>query len=108
MTVMRVCYKAGVRFDEQYYTSKHLPMVGSVMGPYGVSRVEMVKVTAMLGGGAPTYQVIFSAYFESPSTFERAMQDARMPEVLGDISNFYDGMPDVFVGEVVSLPAPPR
>jgi len=28
-----------------------------------------------------------------------------MAEVLGDIQNFYDGMPDVLIGEVVTLPA---
>jgi hypothetical protein len=27
-----------------------------------------------------------------------------MGEVLGDIGNFYDGMPDVLIGEVVALP----
>ena len=40
MTVLRVCYKHGVRFDKDYYTSKHLPLVGSVMGPFGVKGVE--------------------------------------------------------------------
>jgi hypothetical protein len=28
-----------------------------------------------------------------------------MGEVLGDLQNFYDGMPDVLIGEVVALPA---
>ena len=28
-----------------------------------------------------------------------------MGEVVGDIQNFYDGMPDVLIGEVVALPA---
>jgi len=29
-----------------------------------------------------------------------------MGEVLGDIQNFYDGMPDILIGEVVALPIP--
>jgi uncharacterized protein (TIGR02118 family) len=106
MTVLRVCYKHGIRFDEGYYTSKHLPLVGSVMGPYGVKGVEMVNLTTTLDGSKPSYQVMFSAYFESAAGLKNAMQSPRIGEVLGDIQNFYDGMPDVFIGELVALPAP--
>jgi uncharacterized protein (TIGR02118 family) len=105
MTVLRVCYKHDVRFDEAYYVSKHLPLTAGIMGPYGVKGVEVVKVTATADGSKPPYQVIFSAYFESPAALQSAMQNPRMAEVLGDIQNFYDGMPDVLIGEVVALPA---
>jgi uncharacterized protein (TIGR02118 family) len=104
MTVLRVCYKYGVRFDEVYYLSKHLPLTAGVMGPYGVKSVEMVKVTTTADGSKPPYQVIFSAYFESAAGLQNAMQSPRIGEVLGDIRNFYDGMPDVLIGEVVALP----
>ena len=105
MTVLRVCYQHGVRFDESYYISRHMPLVGGVMGPHGVKRVEMVKVTATPDGSNPPYQVIFSAYFESAAGLQAAMQDPRIGEVMGDIANFYDGAPDVMIGEVVALPA---
>jgi uncharacterized protein (TIGR02118 family) len=75
-------------------------------GPYGVKSVEVVKVTATADGSKPPYQVIFSAYFESAAGLQSAMQSPRIGEVLGDIQNFYDGMPDVLIGEVVALPAP--
>src|SRR5687768_17021444 len=106
MTVLRVCYKSGVRFDERYYVSSHLPLVGSVMAPFGVTRVEMVKVRPNPDGSAATYQVMFSAYFTSPDALQTAMQSQRMADVLGDIPKFYDGTPDVFVGEVVPLASP--
>lgn len=34
MTVLRVCYKHGVRFDESYYFSKHLPVAGNHLSPF--------------------------------------------------------------------------
>jgi uncharacterized protein (TIGR02118 family) len=105
MTVLRVCYKHGVPFDEGYYVSKHLPLAGSVMGPHGVKGVEMVRVTATADGSKPPYHVMFSAYFESAAGLQNAMQSPRMGEVLGDIQNSCDGMPDVLIGEVVALPA---
>ena len=104
MTVLRVCYKHGVRFDEAYYTATHLPLAGSVMGPHGVKSVEMVKITAAADGSSPPYQVIFSAYFESAAGLQAAMQDPRIGDVMGDIAKFYDGAPDVMIGEVVALP----
>jgi uncharacterized protein (TIGR02118 family) len=104
MTVLKVCYKYGVRFDENYYLSKHVPLAASAMGAHGLKGVEMVKVGSTADGSKPSYQVIFSAYFESPSSLQNAMQDPKMGEVLGDIANYYDGMPDVLIGEVVALP----
>ena len=104
MTVLRVCYKSGVRFDEGYYVSTHLPLAGSVMTPYGVKHVEMVKITGTADGSKPPYQVIFSAYFDTADGIQKAMQDPKMPGVLGDIAKFYDGMPDVLIGDVVALP----
>lgn len=104
MTVLRVCYKSGVRFDEGYYLAQHLPLAGRILGPHGVKSVEVLKMTAA-GAGAPApYQVMFSAYFESAVALHNAMQDPRMGEVTGDIANFHDGIPDVLIGEVVPLP----
>jgi uncharacterized protein (TIGR02118 family) len=104
MSVLRVCYKHGVRFDAVYYISKHLPLAAGVMGPHGVKNVEMVKVTKTADGSKPPYQVILSAYFESAAGLQNAMQSPQMGGLLSDIQNFYDGMPDILIGEVVTLP----
>jgi uncharacterized protein (TIGR02118 family) len=104
MTVLRVFYKHGVRFDEDYYLSKHLPLASAIMGPFGVKNVEVVKISAAPDGSKPAYQFIFSAYFESPEALQKAMQGPRMPELLGDIANYYDGSPEVLIGEVLALP----
>jgi uncharacterized protein (TIGR02118 family) len=104
MTVLRVCYKQGVRFDEVYYTSKHLPLAAGVMRPHGLKNVEMVRVTKTADGSKPPYQVIFSAYFESGAGLQNALESPQMGGVVNDIQNFYDGLPEIFIGEVVALP----
>ena len=76
------------------------------MGPYDLKGVEMVNLTSTMDGSKPSYQVMFSAYFGSAAGLQNAMQSPRMGEVLGDIQNFYDGRPDVFIGELAALPAP--
>ena len=105
MTVLRVCYKDGVRFDHEYYRSTHLPLVSEVMKPHALTNLEVVTLGANPDGSRPAYQVMFSAYFASASSLQSAMQSARMPEVLGDVPNYYDGMPDIMIGEVAPLPA---
>lgn len=104
MRVVRVCYKHGLRFDEAYYVSKHLPLAASIIGPHGLKSVEMLKVTGTADGSKPPYQVIFSAYFETAEALQGALQDPQMSAVLSDIQFFYDGMPDILIGEVVALP----
>jgi uncharacterized protein (TIGR02118 family) len=104
MTVLKVCYKSGVRFDHGYYLSKHLPLVGAIMGPHGVKRVEVVKIGPNPDGSTPQYQVMFSAYFESSAALQKAMSEPRMPEIMGDIRNYHDGAPDLMIGDVVDLP----
>lgn len=101
MTVVRVCYKSGLRFDESYYLNKHLPLAGRIMGALGLKHVEVMKVMATPDGSTPPYQVIFSAYFESPAAQQKAMESPDFAQVLADIPNYYDGMPVVLIGEVV-------
>ena len=105
MTVLRVCYKHGVPFDEGYYVSKHLPLVASVYGPVGLRKVEVVKVSGSANGLAPPYAVIFSAYFDSSAAMQSAMQSPRAGDVRADIANYYGGAPDVMIGEVVAVPS---
>jgi uncharacterized protein (TIGR02118 family) len=106
MTVLRVCYKDGIRFDHAYYTSRHTPLVADVMGPHGLTNIEVMSIHPNADGSRPPYQVMFSAYFDSAASLQNAMQSPRMAEVLGDIQNYYDGMPDVLIGEVATPPGP--
>lgn len=105
MAVVRVCYKSGVRFDEAYYMSTHLPLASGVLGPLGMNSVEVVRVGPNPDGSAAAYQVMFSGYFDSLAQLQQAMASPRMQDVLGDIPNYYDGAPDVFVGEEIPLSA---
>ena len=101
MTVLRVCYKQGVRFDETYYFEKHIPLAGPIMASLGVQKSEIVKVSGSVPGFSAPYQYVFSVYFESPADVQRCMTDPRMGQVLGDVKNYYGGETDVLVGEVV-------
>lgn len=100
MTIVRVGYKSGVRFDEQYYLTKHIPMANGVMAPFGIKGVEIMRVTAS-PAGTPVYRMMFSAKFESMDAAMAALQSPEFGQVLADVPNYYDGTPDVMIGESV-------
>ena len=104
MALLRVCYKDGVRFDRDYYISKHVPLASSIMGPYGVTNVEMASFGPGPDGSRPPYQVMFTASFDSPASLQNALKSPRIAEVFADIPNYYEGMPDILIGEVTPLP----
>src|SRR4051812_45375736 len=94
MAVISVCYKHGVRMDEQYYLTTHAPLVARVWGAQGVERTEIVKLSAAADGSAPPYQMILSAYFPSLEILQAALQHPTTAELMNDIKNYYDGTPD--------------
>ena len=101
MTVLRVCYKKGVPFDEKYYIEKHIPMAGAIMGSLGLKKAEIVKVSGSVPGFSAPYQFVFSAYFDSPADLQKCMSDPRIAGVLDDVKNYFTGETDVLVGEVL-------
>ena len=101
MTVLRVCYKQGVAFDETYYFEKHIPMAGSIMESLGAKKREIVKVSGSVPGFSAPYQYVFSAYFDSGADLQRCMTDPKMGPVLADVPNYFTGETDVLVGETV-------
>ena len=105
MGVLRVCYKSGVKFDEAYYLSKHMPLVNRVLKPLGLKRIEVMRIGKNQDGSLPIYQTIFSGYFDSVAAMQSALQNPATGQVTGDVKNFFDGMPDILTGEIVPLKA---
>jgi hypothetical protein len=74
------------------------------MGPHGVTSVEIVKLTTAVDGSKPPYQLMFTAHLHRKPVCTARCKVPKMPELLSDIRNFYDGTPDVLIGEVVPVP----
>ena len=98
-----VIYPAGEgkKFDLDYYTTKHLPLVESRLKGFGLVRWEVDKGVA---GGTPGSDAPFVAmghlYFNAPSEFEKGMA-AHGKELLGDVPNYTNIQPQVQIAEIV-------
>jgi uncharacterized protein (TIGR02118 family) len=103
VSVWKVGYKSGVRFDEQYYLSTHIPLAATYFSKFGIKDVEVVRFHET-GGQPPVYQVIITAHFDSMAGLQQAMSHPDFEQVLADVPNYYDGVPDVLIGEALTLP----
>ncbi|WP_259065206.1 EthD family reductase [Mucilaginibacter sp. X4EP1] len=90
----------GKKFDMDYYTNKHFPLLKSLFG-------EALKATAIdkgIAGGAPGAPVPFVAigylYFDTIAAFQNGMA-ANGGKIRADIPNYTDIQPVIQISEVV-------
>ncbi|KAG4263049.1 hypothetical protein FPRO03_10412 [Fusarium proliferatum] len=97
MAQVLVVYPSGPSFDLDYYLTKHMPLVASKWGSYGLKNYKIITFQE----GAP-FQVQATLEWESLEVFEKAAASEAAAAVFGDIKNFYDGNPVLLKGPVVA------
>jgi len=89
----------GLSFDYDYYLGTHMPLVGEHMGAHFTS----ATASKGLAGGPdtpPGFFTVATLTCADPEAFD-AMMAAASP-VVADIANFYNGAPQMLIGEVIS------
>jgi hypothetical protein len=99
--VMTVAYKWDVPLDEGLLQHEARRDHRAVWGPLGLERTEVRKLAAAADGSAPPYQIIWSGYFPSVQALQTVLENPASGEVVGDIPNYCQGTPDIFIGEVL-------
>lgn len=88
---------AGKRFDLDYYTGKHIPMVKERLG--AALRSAEVYVGLPGGGGAPApFVATTHLHFDSMPAFQAAF-GPHAREVMGDLPNYSDITPQLVIEE---------
>lgn len=100
MTIVSVLYPQthDSRFDYGYYLHTHIPLVRERWSALGLEKVEMVRGTASMDGGAPAFAMLTTLHFTSDDHLQQAL-GLHAEEVLGDIPNFTDVEPVMQMGE---------
>jgi uncharacterized protein (TIGR02118 family) len=88
---------AGKRFDLDYYTSKHIPMVKDRLASALRSTEVYVGVPGVGGTPAP-YVATAHLHFDSTATFQSAF-GPHAREIMGDLGNYTDIAPQIVVEE---------
>lgn len=91
--IVTLLYPA-VPFDNNYYLTKHMPMVASKWTSKGMTSWQVVELDSSSG-----YCVECIMEFESKESFAKAMEEDGK-EVMSDIPNYTEGKPLQFLGAV--------
>ncbi|MBD3728226.1 MAG: EthD family reductase [Sphingomonadales bacterium] len=82
----------GAKFDRDYYTATHIPLVETHWGPAGMTGAEIMWPA---DGGQP-FACMVALAFADDAAVDAALASPGTPEVLGDVANFTDIQPTVY------------
>jgi uncharacterized protein (TIGR02118 family) len=89
-----------VRFDFNYYQTKHMDFVKKHLKPFGLIKADVEKGISGGGDQPAPYICIGNLYFESRDSYDRGIAEAG-PILRGDISNFTDITPVRQISEIL-------
>jgi uncharacterized protein (TIGR02118 family) len=91
--------KDGGKFDFDYYTKKHIPMVTGYLGANNI-KTEIRKGIASPDGSPAYFVCIASIWIKSIEEFQSALGQ-HGEEIMGDIPNYTNLQPILQVDEVL-------
>lgn len=90
----------GKKFDMDYYTNKHMPMIASLLG----DSLKLFEIDKGLSGRTPNdpipYLAIGYLYFDKLSTYQNSFRP-NAEKIRNDIPNYTNIQPVVQISEVV-------
>ena len=94
-------YEEGKKFDHAYYTSTHLELVQSLLGPMGLVNGEMEKgISGTDPNSPPLFVALGHLYFNTVEEVHEAFT-THAGAIMGDIPNYTDIKPQFQISEVL-------
>ncbi|MCH6575259.1 MAG: EthD family reductase [Bacteroidetes bacterium] len=91
----------GKKFDMDYYTGKHMPMVHSRLDSMGLLRTEVERGVSSADPNAPApFVAIGVLYFNTAEEVHEGFK-THGREIMGDIPNYTDIAPQFQISEIV-------
>lgn len=89
----------GKTFDWDYYSTKHVPMVKSLLG----DSLKVISIDKGIAGGAPDspvpYLAMFHMYFETITAFQNSF-GPYAEKITNDVPNYTNIQPVIQISEV--------
>lgn len=82
----------GAKFDADYYTGTHIPLVEKHWAPAGMTGADVLWPA----GDDQPFACMVALDFESDAAIDAAMTSAGTPEIMGDVPKFTDIQPTIY------------
>jgi uncharacterized protein (TIGR02118 family) len=92
-------HSSGASFDIDYYVSKHLPMVRSLLGKACKGATVEHGLSGPAPGSAPAYIAMGHLYFDTVGEFQEAWAP-NAAQIVADIPNYTAIQPLIQISEV--------
>ena len=91
----------GAHFDLDYYRSKHLPLVRSLMGQ-SITKIEVHQGIGAPGEQPAAFLYVTAIYFDNMASLGAAMQE-NAAQIGADVANFTDIAPLIQIDAPVDI-----
>jgi uncharacterized protein (TIGR02118 family) len=92
----------GKKFDMDYYSTKHMPMIASLLG----DSLKLYEIDKGIAGRTPTdpipYVAIGYLYFDKLSAWQNSFRP-HAEKIRGDVSNYTNIQPIIQISEVLEI-----
>jgi uncharacterized protein (TIGR02118 family) len=104
MVTISVFYprSTGSRFDYDYYTQTHVPLVQAKLMNFGLVKAEIMRGLSHFDGGQADFELIGLLTFSSLENMNAGLASAGA-EIIADIPNFTDMQPLIQVNQQIAL-----
>lgn len=101
---MSICYQqsSDLQFDQDYFTSTHIPLVRAAFEPHGLRRVEVSFPVATPNSAPPRYRAVTDLHFDHIEAMKACMRAAGR-EVMMDVQNYTNTQPESIVSTILEL-----
>ncbi len=95
-------HEEGKKFDWDYFSGKHLPLVHEHLDPLGLTNVEADKgISGTDPSSMPPFEAVVHMTFGTVEEVHEAFKTAGRP-ILGDLGNYTDIKPTIQISETVA------
>ncbi|KAH6892892.1 ethyl tert-butyl ether degradation EthD [Thelonectria olida] len=90
------------KYDIDYYTTKHMPLIQTLWGKYGVKSWSATKFANGINGSAPVYTFGSIVVWDNQEQVKTAFSGPEADEIMGDVPNFSNKQPVFLFGDVLT------
>lgn len=85
----------GSHFDWHYFQNRHLPLIGTKLGNYGLVSASVLKGEKAADGSEPPVQATVLLTFGSEGHAKAALSSGEAKDVFNDVANFTTAVPSM-------------